>query len=266
MLPGFRFLFVAIVLSMSILVFGLGAAALLRAAHEEFANNPSRRAAPEAMFAQQSDAARPVLAMLRIEPQAAEQKASDDVPAVAEPAKPEVGTSQPTEPDKVAALKPEETSPPEAARPEIPRPKSPAQSEAAQPLTGAPAVASETKVAAADQPSPPPQVFSPANEAMPAVSEPADASASSAAGSAPTKTAALDGPTVAIATLPPAKADSTPPERSAIEKRQQARRAAHRRRMAARARQARLEQQQSQQTADPFAQAFLQPPPAAARH
>ena len=40
MLPGFRFLFAAIVLSMSILVFGLGAAALLRAAHEEFAANP----------------------------------------------------------------------------------------------------------------------------------------------------------------------------------------------------------------------------------
>ena len=43
MLPGFRFLFTAIVLSMSILIFGLGAAALLRAAHEEFANLPSRR-------------------------------------------------------------------------------------------------------------------------------------------------------------------------------------------------------------------------------
>ena len=45
MLPGFRFLFAAIVLSMSILVFGLGAAALLRAAHEEFASTPAWRAA-----------------------------------------------------------------------------------------------------------------------------------------------------------------------------------------------------------------------------
>jgi len=52
MLPGFRFLFAAIVLSMSILVFGLGAAALLRAAHEEFASNPSWRGAPETIFAQ----------------------------------------------------------------------------------------------------------------------------------------------------------------------------------------------------------------------
>jgi hypothetical protein len=40
MLPSFRFLFAAIAFSMSVLVFGLGAAALLRTAHEEFSNNP----------------------------------------------------------------------------------------------------------------------------------------------------------------------------------------------------------------------------------
>ena len=85
MLPGFRFLFAAIVLSMSILVFGLGAAALLRAAHEQFASNPSWRAAPEATFAQQAEATRPVLALLRVEPAATGQKQSDDVPAVAAP-------------------------------------------------------------------------------------------------------------------------------------------------------------------------------------
>ena len=34
MLPGFRFRFAAVFLSMSVLVFGVGAAALLRAAHE----------------------------------------------------------------------------------------------------------------------------------------------------------------------------------------------------------------------------------------
>src|SRR5258707_9171163 len=75
MLPGFRFLFAAIVLSLSILVFGLGAAALLRAAHEEFASTPSWRAAPETMFAQQSEAARPTLTMLRVDPPAAELQA-----------------------------------------------------------------------------------------------------------------------------------------------------------------------------------------------
>ena len=52
MLPGFRFLLAAIVLSMSILIFGLGAAALLRAAHEEVAGVPTRRVMPEPVFTQ----------------------------------------------------------------------------------------------------------------------------------------------------------------------------------------------------------------------
>src|SRR3954464_5186029 len=68
MLPGFRFLFTAIVLSMSVLIFGLGAAALLRAAHEEFANLPSRRATPEPMFARLNDKQPPTLAPPRIDP------------------------------------------------------------------------------------------------------------------------------------------------------------------------------------------------------
>ena len=38
MLPGLRILFATTILAISILVFGLGAAALLRAAHEEFAS------------------------------------------------------------------------------------------------------------------------------------------------------------------------------------------------------------------------------------
>ncbi len=42
MLPGFRFLSVAIVLGVSMLIFGLGAAALLRATHEEFASSASQ--------------------------------------------------------------------------------------------------------------------------------------------------------------------------------------------------------------------------------
>jgi hypothetical protein len=68
MLPGFRFLFAAIVLSMSVLIFGLGAAALLRAAHEEFANLPSRRAPPEPVFARLNDDPPPTLALLRVDP------------------------------------------------------------------------------------------------------------------------------------------------------------------------------------------------------
>ncbi|MFQ3456271.1 hypothetical protein PMN64_23610, partial [Bradyrhizobium sp. UFLA01-814] len=55
MLPGLRFLFAAIVLATSLLVFGLGAAALFRAAHEEFASIPARRAPLEPQFAQQPE-------------------------------------------------------------------------------------------------------------------------------------------------------------------------------------------------------------------
>ena len=74
MLPGFRFLFAAIVLSMSILVFGLGAAALLRAAHEEFANLPSRRAPPEPVFARlNDDPMLRALALLRVDLPVAEK-------------------------------------------------------------------------------------------------------------------------------------------------------------------------------------------------
>ena len=73
MLPGFRFLFAAIILSMSVLVFGLGAAALLRAAHEQFASIPLRRATPEPVFAQRSEPLMPTLALLRFEPPVAEK-------------------------------------------------------------------------------------------------------------------------------------------------------------------------------------------------
>ncbi|XSC42138.1 hypothetical protein ACF1BQ_026760 [Bradyrhizobium sp. RDT10] len=69
---------------MSILVFGLGAAALLRAAHEEFANLPSRRSTPEPMFARRNDGPPPTLALLRIDPPVAE-KPAENVPAAAIP-------------------------------------------------------------------------------------------------------------------------------------------------------------------------------------
>src|SRR3984957_8823587 len=151
MLPGFRFLFAAIVLTMSILVFGLGAAALLRAAHEEFASTPAWHATPEAMFAQQNETTRPVLALLRIDTPV-EQKAPDNV--AAEPA-PAVIASTPAEPEKIAALPPEDSSQPEAAKSEIPvsetAPPAEATSSAAADL---PASADETKVAAAAAPAP----------------------------------------------------------------------------------------------------------------
>ena len=133
MLPGFRFLFTAIVLSMSILIFGLGAAALLRAAHEEFANLPSRRATPEPMFARLNDDQPPTLALLRVDPPLAEKPAemsletTTDVPAPAG----QTPDARPAEPEKLAALTPAEPMQDEAAKPEEPAKETSAETPAA---------------------------------------------------------------------------------------------------------------------------------------
>ena len=263
MLPGFRFLFVAIMLLLSTLIFGLGAAALLRAAHEEVAVNPSWRAAPETTFAQQneaprreaagSDATRPVLAMLRMDAPAAER--SLDVPPAALPlaATEQAGPpSTPAQPERIAALKPEDSSPAEPAKPEIPVSESPAKTEAAPALADAPAPANETRIAATGEAVPP------ANEAARAASGPTSAPASPDTDLASTKIATLDGPPVTIEAQPSVKAAGAKPDASVIQKRLQARRAAQRRRMAARARLARQALQQ-QQIPNPFAPRPLQP-------
>jgi hypothetical protein len=290
MLPGFRFLFAAIVLSMSVLVFGLGAAALLRTAHEEFASNPSWHAPPERRFAQPVEATRPLLSMLRVDPPAAEQKASDDLPAVAAPLEPAAITSTPAESEKTAALGSEDSSPPDRAKPEAPVSESPVQSEdapvQADPAASADTPASgvahvsdqETKVAASEQLSSPAQVLPPANQTAPTASEPgptasepspatseqAHAPVSSEPGPASTKIATLGGPPVVVETQPPTKTASVEaghakPDSSATKKRLQTQ-AAQRRRMALRARAAR---QASQYSADPFALPLVQPAAAA---
>jgi hypothetical protein len=261
MLPGFRFLFAAIVLSMSVLFFGLGAAALLRAAHEEFAINPSWRAPPETRFAQQSEVATPTLAMLRVDPPGAEQTVSDHVPPVAAPAEPATIVSapeepaaiasNPAEPERIATLNSEDLPPQETAKPEIAVAESQPPSESAPAQADAPAVANETKIAATGQVSSPAQILPPANEAAPAASEPASAPSPVVADLASTKIATLGGPPVTIETQPPAKAASAKPDENDLKKRLQARQAAQRRRIALRAR---LARQAAEQAADPFAQ------------
>jgi hypothetical protein len=240
MLPGFRFLFAAIILSMSILVFGLGAAALLRAAHEEFASAPAWRGTPETVFAQQNEATRPVLALLRVdtplEQQPVEQKASDNVPALAAPA---VIALAPAEPERTAALKPEDSAPPEAAKPEIAVAQTSPQVAAAPIQADGTASAENMKIVAA---------LPSANEAVPVASEPTSAPVSPDAKMASTKIATLGGPAVMIE--PPAASEK--PDRSAIKKRLRAQRAKERRRIAQRARLAR--QAPLQQPADGFAQ------------
>lgn len=284
MLPGFRFLFAAIVLSMSMLVFGLGAAALLRAAHEEFASNPAWHAVPETMVAQQGEATRPVLAMLRVEPRPAEPKPSDNAPATgavpaagavpATSAEPAAIASTPAEPEQIASPKLEQTAPAEAAKPDTPATESPAQSEAAvlAPI-GAPADETQTTTSAVDtnivstepvvagQAPPleaPPAISAPAQSepatrepatSQPAASERANSPALAEADVASTTIGTLGGPPVSVATPSPPNA-ATAPDKSELEKRQRARRAAQRRRAAARARAARL----APQPANPFAQ------------
>jgi hypothetical protein len=274
MLPGFRFLFAAIMLLLSILIFGLGAAALLRAAHEEFASNPSWHATPETTFAQQTealrreatrpeaarpDATRPVLALLHMDAPVGE-KAPDIPPAALPLAATEQAAplSTPAEPERIAALKPEDSSPPEPAKPEIPVSESPAKSEAAPALADAPAPADETRIAATGEAVPP------ANEAARAASGQTSAPASPdtdlalKTDLAPTKIATLDGPPVTIEPQPSVKAAGAKPDASVVQKRLQARQAAQRRRMAARARLARQSLQQ-QQIPNPFAPRPLQP-------
>ena len=269
MLPGFRFLFAAIVLSMSILVFGLGAAALLRAAHEEFASTPTWRAAPETVFTQPAEATPPVLALLRVDTPVME-KAADNAPADATPAATAI-TSAPVEPEHTTALKPEDSPPPEPAKPEIPAAASPAPSEAASAPAESPASVDEiksaetitaettpaetkraetttagTRIAMSEDIAAP--VIQPAPPAAP---EPIAAPASVGAGIAATKIATLGGPAVTIATPRPAKAGSAKPDASGIKKRQHAKRTAQRRRLADRGR---LAVQVPQQPGNPFGQ------------
>jgi hypothetical protein len=92
MLPGFRFLLAAILVSTSILVFGLGAAALVRASHEQYVSNPSWRNGPqEQVFVQAPEPAQPVLAALRVDPVApvveeARPAMQDLIPSIGLPA------------------------------------------------------------------------------------------------------------------------------------------------------------------------------------
>jgi hypothetical protein len=299
MLPGFRFLFAAIVLSMSILVFGLGAAALLRAAHEEFASNPSWHASPEPVFAQRNEiqepvsqapvtqepvSQEPVLAMLYVEPPAAEEKAPDQAPtattpaeqpvtsaaepeptvkpvepeATATPAEPEV-TTIPAAPERTVALLPENSSPAETAKPEMPASEGPAQQEAAPVQAVAPAAADEAKLATStpisESTSASEEVSAPASEAAPAAPEQMAPAASADADIASTKIATLGGPPVTIEAPPAMKSTVARHVRSLIRrKRVEARRKTrHHHRTAP---PARFVQQLPPQLNDPFGQSF----------
>jgi hypothetical protein len=243
MLPGFRFLLAAIVLSASLLIFGLGAAALLRAAHEEFASIPSRRPPPEPVFAQPDDAG-PVLAMVRIEPLAVDEKtamadsAPDQAAVVFAPPKPEESAK---EPDKIATLI-------DAAMPtkdsllsstsEIPVDVEPS-AQADSPLPVA-----ETKLAPIAEVTPTASLHQVTGTAPNQEAAPVEESTRIAE----TRIATLGGPPVTIETQTPAKVAPAVVRKSA-----QAKRVVKRRRIVAPARPA---QQAAPRPADPFGQPF----------
>jgi hypothetical protein len=278
MLPGFRFLFAAILLSMSLLIFALGAAALLRSAHEEFASNPSWRATPEVTFAQSSDAAPPVLAALRLELPAAEK--SQGAPASAASAEDAAAREAPTgASEQIAASKPEESLPREAEKTQTAnsegRPgENIAVSEAAPasaqtPAATEPVQAVATRVAAAATIPATPGGDPPAavrGDPIAAQFELVDAGAAA-------KIATLGGPPVDIEeTQPKAKADTkagtakpnqSPADQDEAKKKAEAKRAANRRKIAAaRAKQAAQQALQPLQP-DPFFQQPAQGAPSA---
>jgi hypothetical protein len=232
MLPGFRFLFSAIILSMSILIFGLGAAALLRAAHEEFASNPTWRAPPETVFAQQGDAAKPVLATLVVEPPPAEQK-KPETQVTAAPEAPAVVASLPAESEPAAAAKPEQASPIATARSEAAAESPPSSEPAPVQTNAAPeASATETKIAAIDKIDTIEATPPPASQPAPAAPEQASAPAAPEIDNTTTRIATLGETPVAVEAPPPAKAASTEPDKSAVKKRLRAKRTRERRRLA----------------------------------
>lgn len=264
MLPGFRFLFAAIVLSMSVLVFGLGAAALLRASHEQFASLPSRRPPPEPVFVRQNEPPMPTLALLRVEPDVAE-KAPDNVAATnietVTPAA-QAPEAPPAEPEKTAALKLDEpvqlneAVPAETVKAEIPAAETipavqaaPAEMPAAETPAAkeveTPAANEQVKLAAiAERPAPATSATS--TETAPVVEAP-----SLEGNLAALKIATLGGPAVTIQETVSVKPAAAKPERSVNRKRAQ--RAKERRRIAA-ARRALQARQVVQQAVDPFTQ------------
>ena len=241
MLPGFRFLFAAILLSTSILVFGLGAAALLRASHEQYVNNPSWRNGPqEQKFAQVSEPPQqPVLAVLRAEPEAVEPEPSlrDQVPTIGLPA---------TEPEQIAALTTETQSPVATSPAEVPVAE-PAKAETttAETATEAAAPAPADTLTPADTTAsiPAPNPAATADEPAPADSA---ALASSARDVASAKLAALNEPaTTAVKDAPAkkAKTESKPDDKATKRKAKKRHRVVRR-----------PAPQQVQQQLDPFGQ------------
>jgi len=275
MLPGFRFLFTAIMLSLSLFIFGLGATSLFRAAHESFANNSFWRGAPEVPFAQRPETV-PVLATLSVEPTPDGTndpiRATAPAEVTATPAEPATPPAEPAVNDQLAALKPAESQPVEepaktdsvaidAPAAQNPQPPETAATSAPAEPAVAPTTNDEIKTATIATP----QAAPAENVAAIVPNEPASAPAATVAdpvtvpalSPAAKKIATLGGPPVEIASGKPVKDTKvakreTKQDRSEVRRREHAHRVAQRRRASARARLA--AQQYQQQQANPFGQ------------
>ena len=150
----------------------------------------------------------------------------------------------PAEPEKLAALKPEESAPAEPAKPEIAAAEAPPATAGRARQRDARRHHDEVKLAAiAETP--------PATMATSTATEPVAEALSLEGNIAATKIATLGGPAVTIEQPASAKTPSAKPDRSAARKR--AARAKERRRIAAARRAALLAQQAAaQQQANPF--------------
>jgi hypothetical protein len=252
MLPGFRFLFAAILLSTSILVFGLGAAALLRATHQQYVSNPSWRNGPqEQVFAQVPEPAQPVLAVLRAEPEIAPDPAPslrDRVPTIGLPA---------SGPEQVAALTSEAAPQPQVteASPPAPEPAKPETTTEAEAPAPTDTLSTADTLTPADTTASIPEAkpdFAPA-ASEPAQVDPGAALASSAVDVVSANVAALNEPTTSAVKDAPAKAkaESNKPDGSASDGKATQRKAkAKKRPRVVR----RPPPQQLQQQLDPFGQ------------
>jgi hypothetical protein len=249
MLPGIRFLFAALVLWISILIFGLGAAALFRAAHEEVASIPVRRGPPERVFAQLNDPS-PTLAMLRVDPPAAESPAATAT-AVAAVA-PVADAPAPMESAEPKAVNTDDAPPAEAEKADTPAAEGPV-AEPAPALADTAAPIEETKPAAVAE--------TPATEPAPVASEAPHSEAAPQESSATSKIATLGGPPVTIEETAAAKAPEAKQDPEAVKKRALAQRARERRRLAQRARAAQQAAVQLQQFAYPFPMLTAPPRP-----
>lgn len=250
MLPGFRFLFATVVLAGAVLIFGLGAAALLRVAHEEFASLPSWHAAPPPLPARIAEP--PTLALIRVEM----PKDAPDTTAIAKDATPVILYDEQSAGPENTAVAPEVTAKPD----EIADPPAASNTSVETP---APSI-----VEASPQPVAPEATAPVEGPSQTATVAPAPQVAAPEATSAPSVDTAnpqpvADPQSATVASLPaPAKATAAAqPGKPAVTKaRQAAAKAAARRRLGiARARaaaRARALEQQKQKTLDPLTQLF----------